>query len=243
MIKKFCKKHNITEKQFFGKEIIIDSLDLRGLTSIPEGFNPTVGGSLDLNCLTSIPEGFNPTMGGSLGLDGLTSIPEGFNPTVGYSLNLSGLECDYTKLGNKPLEWQGGKYIKADGLFTEVVNKRGNVFRIKKVNSDKVFYLVTDGEGNYSHGDTLKEARGDLIYKLSSGVNVEKFKGVKLTDKLTFKEAIDCYRVITGACSFGVKDFVKRKNINKRKKYSIQDIKNLTEKEFGNAKFQEFFVK
>jgi len=36
------------------------SLDLRGLTSIPEGFNPTVGGHLDLSGLTSIPEGFNP---------------------------------------------------------------------------------------------------------------------------------------------------------------------------------------
>ena len=29
------------------------SLDLSGLTSIPEGFNPTVGGSLDLSGLTS----------------------------------------------------------------------------------------------------------------------------------------------------------------------------------------------
>ena len=31
------------------------------------------GGSLWLDGLTSIPEGFNPTVGGSLGLNGLTS--------------------------------------------------------------------------------------------------------------------------------------------------------------------------
>ena len=67
------------------------SLYLSGLTSIPEGFNPTVGGWLDLSGLTSIPEGFNPTVGGSLYLSGLTSIPEGFNPTVGGWLDLSGL--------------------------------------------------------------------------------------------------------------------------------------------------------
>jgi hypothetical protein len=67
------------------------SLDLSGLTSIPEGFNPTVGGSLYLSGLTSIPEDFNPTVGGWLDLSGLTSIPEGFNPTVGGWLDLSGL--------------------------------------------------------------------------------------------------------------------------------------------------------
>ena len=33
----------------------------------------TVGGSLDLSGLTSIPEGFNPTVGGGLYLSGLTS--------------------------------------------------------------------------------------------------------------------------------------------------------------------------
>jgi len=38
-----------------------------------------VGGSLDLSGLTSIPDGFNPTVGGSLYLSGLTSIPDGFN--------------------------------------------------------------------------------------------------------------------------------------------------------------------
>ena len=46
--KEFCKKHNLTEKQFLGEEKIGCYLDLRGLTSIPTGFNPTVGGYLDL---------------------------------------------------------------------------------------------------------------------------------------------------------------------------------------------------
>jgi len=66
-------------------------LYLGRLTSIPEGFNPTVGGDLFLNSLTSIPEGFNPTVGGSLLLYRLTSIPDGFNPTVGGCLLLYSL--------------------------------------------------------------------------------------------------------------------------------------------------------
>ena len=41
----FCKIANITLTQFYEKEKIEDYLDLSSLTSIPEGFNPTVGGS------------------------------------------------------------------------------------------------------------------------------------------------------------------------------------------------------
>ena len=48
-IEKFCKKHGLTVKQFYGKEKIEGRLDLNRLTSIPNGFNPTVGGSLYLD--------------------------------------------------------------------------------------------------------------------------------------------------------------------------------------------------
>ena len=52
----FLKKYGITDDQFTGKEKINCDLYLRSLTSILEGFNPTVGGFLDLSSLTSIPE-------------------------------------------------------------------------------------------------------------------------------------------------------------------------------------------
>jgi hypothetical protein len=73
------------------KKALKSDLDLRGLTSIPEGFNPTVGGNLDLSGLTSIPEGFHPTVGGHLYLNRLLSIPEDFSPTVSGDLGLNGL--------------------------------------------------------------------------------------------------------------------------------------------------------
>ena len=83
--------YELTEDEFFGKKKIEGDLNLRSLTSIPDGFNPTVVWSLNLNSLTSIPDGFAPTVGGNLYLDSLTSIPDGFNPTVGWSLALSSL--------------------------------------------------------------------------------------------------------------------------------------------------------
>lgn len=48
-IKNFCTRSVINEDQFFGKEKINGSLYLSSLTSIPDGFNPTVGGYLDLS--------------------------------------------------------------------------------------------------------------------------------------------------------------------------------------------------
>jgi hypothetical protein len=215
-------------------------LHLNGLTSIPQGFNPTVGGCLNLGGLTSIPQGFNTIVGGSLDLRGLTSIPEGFNPTVGGYLYLGGLTSTYTPLGSTPLVWLEGKYIKVDGIFTEVINKKGNVYKVKKLNSSKEFYLVTNGDGKYSHGDTLKLAKEDLIYKIKSDIDSSKYKDLTLESVLTFEEGIECYRVITGACSFGVKDFVKTQNIE-NKTYTISQILELTKGSYGGSNFKSYF--
>jgi hypothetical protein len=214
------------------------SLDLRGLTSIPDGFNPTVGGYLDLRGLTSIPDGFNPTVGGSLDLRGLTSIPDGFNPTVGGYLYLRGTS-KYINSDTSFLSWQNGKYILVDGEFTEVLNKRGNVFKVKHIGKDKVFYCITDGNSKYSHGDTIKEAREDLIYKISNR-SKDDFKGLTLDSKLTFNEAIECYRVITGSCAFGVKNFIESKSV-KKKSYKVSDIILITNGAYGGETFKNFF--
>ena len=228
--------------------IVGGSLFLDNLTSIPEGFNPTVGGNLDLGSLTSIPEGFNPIVGGNLYLSGLTSIPEGFNPTVGGYLDLRSLTStpnnwninDYEHKNIPLISFQDGKYIKADGIFTEVISKKGNVYKVKKLNEKEEFFIVGDGNGKFAHGKTLKEAKEDLIFKISNR-NKEEFKNLKLDSVLKFKDAVECYRVITGACSFGTKDFVKTNNI-KEKDYSIKEIIKLTEGKYGNEIFKNFFA-
>ena len=263
-IEKFCELAGITEEQFYGKVEIGGSLNLSSLESIPEGFNPTVGGSLDLRSLKSIPEGFNPTVGGSLYLDSLKSIPEGFNPTVGGSLDLDSLksipegfnptanclyindeyvsEDEFNKIPENYLfSWQGGKYIKVDGNFSEVVSHKGNVYHVKELNKDKVFYLVTDGEGRYAHGDTLDEAKVDLIFKVSNRTK-DDYKDLTLTDILSVQDAITCYRVITGSCSFGTKDFVNNRLKVNKESYTIQEIIDLTGNEYKNKEFKQFFT-
>ena len=195
----FLKNYNITEQQFIGQVPINGSLYLGSLTSIPKGFNPTVGGGLFLSSLTST----------------------------------------YTKLVG-PVIW-GDKYIKADGMFTEIIHRRGNIFKVKKLNKDKIFYLVTDGNNKWSHGDTLKQAKDDLIYKIKSS-DTSEYKNFTKDTEVSFEKGIEMYRTITGACSFGVKDFVKNNNI-KNKKYKISEIINITENSYGHKEFKEFFIK
>jgi hypothetical protein len=111
---------------------------------------------------------------------------------------------------------------------------------VRKIGSDNVLYLITDGEGRWSHGDSLKEAKEDLIYKISNRKK-EDYLGLTLEDKLTFEDGIMCYRVITGACSFGVKDYVKNRLVKKKKEYTIKEIIKMTEGEYGNKEFCGFF--
>jgi len=225
-----------------------DAIDLRGctgLTSLPD--NLTCGGYLYLRgCtgLTSLPD--NLTCGGSLNLEGctgLTSLPD--NLTCGGDLYFRGTqikERNYTQINpdNYLFTWQNGKYIKCDELFCEVVQKKGNAFRVKEIGNSKKFYVVTDGKGKFAHGDTIKEAKEDLIFKIQDRDKSD-FESLTLESKLTFKDAIECYRVITGACSFGTKDFVKNQLVEPKKEYTISEIIIITNGAYGNSMFKNFF--
>ena len=223
------------------------SLYLRSLTSIPEGFNPTVGGSLYLSSLTSIPEGFNPTVGGYLDLSSLTSIPEGFNPTVGGSLYLRSKEIYRGDAVDIPTvfhwKWRNSEYIKADGIFQKVISHKGNVYRVQTIGKDKITYLVTDGQGKWSHGDTLHDAKEDLIYKISNR-DKSAYESLTLDSVITHAEAIEAYRVITGACSAGTKAFVTSLDPKQLKEsYTIREIIELTKGHYGSETFAELFSK
>ncbi len=188
----------------------------------------------------------NLTVGGSLDLEGtgITALPD--NLTVGGSLYLRGTGITDTSKVNRNInensffEWRGRKYIKADGIFSKVVSHKRNVFKIQKIGQTKESYLVTDGNGKFSHGETIKEAKEDLIFKISNRDKSD-YKGLTLESKLSFEKAIECYRIITGACSFGTKDFVSNRLIKREKEYTIAEMIEVTKGEYGNTSFSNFF--
>ena len=135
------------------------------------------------------------------------------------------------------------KFICCDGIFTEVLKKGQFFWKLKKQGGKRdVCFLVTDGNGLYAHGNTIKEAKADLMYKISSDKSKENYKNLTIDSILSLENAIKCYRVITGACYFGVKDFVEKNNLHKTKEISIKEIIKLTDNAYGNKVFKSFFA-
>jgi hypothetical protein len=132
------------------------------------------------------------------------------------------------------------EFIEVDGIESILLHRKGNVMRVL-TSSFNESYIVSDGNGNYSHGSTIKEAKEDLIFKIGN-VSKDDYKEMTVDNILSFEDAVRCYRVITGACQFGVKEFLARKNITKRK-MSISKIIDLTKGEYQNEVFTQFFKK
>jgi len=180
---------------------------------------------------------------GSINLRGtnITTLPD--NLTVGGSINLSGTNIttlpDNIHNVSPVLSWQKGKYIKMDEVFAEVLSKKGKVWKLKRLNQTEVFYCVTDGMGKFAHGETIQAAKRDLIYKLSKDANIEQFKTLTLQSTLSFDKCIEFYRVVTGACEFGVKDFIKSHNVEQQD-YTLAEILEKTKGQYGSEKLSQF---
>ena len=224
-------------EQDFEKIIADFESATRRILEIRDGI-PFYSGDLYLRGMgiTSLPDGL--TVGGSLYLNGT-----GITDTSNVHRKLSALSKKISDVQNRPITWQrdGREYIKVDGMFTKVDSHHGNVYRVYKVGSNKQLYLVTDGDNHWAHGDTLQDARADLIYKINDR-DTSMYKGMTLDNTLTFEEAIAAYRTITGACSPGTRDYIANRLPKPHKeKYSIGEIISLTEGEYGSEKFKDFF--
>ena len=128
-------------------------------------------------------------------------------------------------------------------MFTVLDDCKGHVYRVHKIGQTKQMYIVTDGDGHYAHGDTLQDARADLIYKINDR-DTTAYKNMSLDDSLTFEEAIAAYRTITGACSPGTRDYIENRLPKPHKeKYTIREIITLTKGEYRSEVFADFFIK
>lgn len=195
-------------------------------------------------------EKYGLNIGGSLNLRGtqITALPD--NLTVGGFLDLRGTQItaeDAQKIKDKTfpvdyvLSWRGGQYISVDGVFTEVISRKGNIWKVRCIGGKKVAYLVTDGCGKWSHGETLRAAKDNLIYKIGNR-DKSLYADLTLDSVLTIEKAIEAYRVITGACAAGTRYFVK--SLSKvKQKYTIREICEITKGEYGAKEFADFFAK
>lgn len=105
--------------------------------------------------------------GGDLDLSSLTSKERKKvsvnKPEPNFGSNLRQQICSF----REKMTWENGKFISVDGVFSEVMSNKGNIYRIRQIGKERVEYLVTDNKGKWAHGSTLKEARADLIYRIA----------------------------------------------------------------------------
>ncbi|MFR9573726.1 MAG: hypothetical protein SNH28_07480 [Rikenellaceae bacterium] len=229
IIKHFCKVAEINERKLISDNLQVGGyLDLRGtkITALPD--NLQVGGSLDLQGtkITALPD--NLQVGGYLDLQG------GGERYIGADMDLSHLR-------SRSFISKDGQWIIADGIKSEVLSYKGNIYRVRKIARKELEYLITDGVGNWAHGKTLEEAKEDLLFKVNDRKKGD-YEGLTADSELSHEDAIKCYRVITGACSAGTKHFVQTiLGDGKQDKYTISEIAELTQGQYGHSSFFSFF--
>ena len=156
------------------------------------------------------------------------------------------ITCSYYKLKDEIVHIfhpSGREFLHVDGILSEVIEKKGNVYHVRNGINRSISYVVTDGNNHWAHGDTLEKAKQDLILKISKRDKSE-YESLTLDSELPYNEAIDCYRVITGACRTGTRDYIEHRLPNPRKeKYTIGEMIELTKDEYGGRTFREFFEK
>ena len=141
----------------------------------------------------------------------------------------------------KPDCWyiiEGGEWIEVDftdGLFNYVISTKGNVKKLKNKNGGEL-YLVKDGEYS-AHGDTIKEAREALLFKKSDRDKTQ-YEGMTLDTKKTPVEWAVAYSIITGACEYGCRQFMKERKL--KKEYTLAEILKETNGAYGYEEFIRF---
>ena len=131
----------------------------------------------------------------------------------------------------------GKPSIMIDGVLSEIVKKKGNVYHVINYGESEVSYLVTDGT-NWSHGKTLKEAKDSLKYKLSNR-DTTFCEGWKLDDKIDTVDLIKAYRAITGACESQTKAFCESRKLPKQ--MTPDEAIKLTQGQYNAQVFAKFF--
>jgi hypothetical protein len=143
IIQKFLEKYGLTIDQFTGKEKVGGDLYLGSVTSLPDGFNPTVGGDL-------ITKNSLKRIGSTVTIN--VNVPKDFTWNVGtkkYAL-IDSIFCELLTTRQHPINGQ------------PVI-----VHTAKKISKRDVFFIVQK-DRYFAHSNSLKEAFADLEFKITS---------------------------------------------------------------------------
>jgi hypothetical protein len=135
-------------------------------------------------------------------------------------------------------------WLDADGILCRIKRKKtvgsATVYRVVLCGEDQLSYCVSEN-GLFSHGATYKEAKEGLLYKFQNDRDTSAYRDWTPETKVSLRDAIESYHVITGACSAGILQFCQGKKL--KKKYTIREILEATKEAYGHNVYQAFFEK
>jgi hypothetical protein len=137
--------------------------------------------------------------------------------------------------------WLERGYVVADGFTHRLVeqSKDGDIDVFKVADFKKKQSFVVRKGDKFAHGDTLTEAKADLDYKIN-GADISRFKIWDKDEAKPLGEMIVAYRAITGACSMGVREFIKGLP-NLPEAISPESVGALIGDAYGASEFRRFF--
>ena len=212
---------------------IYSSAKLDALTSV--GGDLSIYSSAKLDALTSVGGDLSIHSSAKLDAPALTSVGGDLSIYSKGALTAGRLYC-------------GGydKFRVIDGIGCVVLSekKQDNVTvlmcRRSEIKNQKVigekFYVAQKGSDN-AHGKTIAEAIQELQFKIGPR-DVERYRNMPRDTKKSPSEWALVYRMVTGACQYGVARFIEAQGKLKQS-YTLTEILALTRGQYGHDRFAE----
>ena len=224
----------------------------------------SVGGRLYLNTNTNL--GALESVGGDLSLNDSTKLEapqlKGVGGDVFIHANAK-LEAPQLKgvEGHLTIDWDAKLeapklYPKGFENFTIQDGIPCVVFSKKKINNTvvlncreakikkqrivgKKIHVATNGD-KFAHGKNVSEALQELHFKTSNR-DISQFKNMPKNTVKTVDEWVFAYRMVTGACRYGIDSFLKTKG-KLKKTYTLKEVLEATQDEWGYKSFRETVI-
>jgi len=111
------------------------------------------------------------------------------------------------------------------------------------VGKAKKSYVIETPDGVYAHGDTVKQAREALLYKLDNNRDTTPYKAWTLDTSITKRQAIQSYMAITGACATGTRHFVETRFGDKvPARTTVRKVIEMTAGQYQSDVYRKFFT-
>jgi hypothetical protein len=237
-------------------------VELNGVTTSPKNVTFENRGVVYLNALTDLHESVTFKNDGWVYLNGLTTSPENFTfeNDDGVSLNALTALHETTKFENG-----GGVYLSA--LTANTINYKGQELNIEQVDGSTMIVhsekkvgeatvasasyfgggelkelrkcFIAKKDGYSAHGESIKEALSDLTFKIAQ----VDFDVDELVEIIKEKKSVTVseYRLLTGACSIGVQEFLDERGLQEKDTLPLSEVSKITKGHYGSEVISDLF--